>query len=74
MTRNFPEWQLMALWDVFINSDHNWVVESGYSINAFLSCIVWLVDDSMWKVKARDYEAKIAPIPKEISDIIKKNE
>lgn len=72
MTRNFPEWQLMALFDVFMEHESEWVSESGHSINAFLACIPWLVDDATWKMRARGYEVKLAPIPKEIGDIVKK--
>lgn len=71
-TRNYPEWQLMALWDEFINSENDWIKKTGYSINGFLGCIVWLVDAPGWKARAREYEEKIAPLPKEISEIIRK--
>ena len=70
MTHNFPEWQLMALFDVFIEDHSEWVAESGHSINAFLSCIVWLVDNDNWKMRAKEYEKKIAPLPKDIEKII----
>src|SRR5205814_2415286 len=71
-TRIFPEWQLMSLYDVFMMYTSEWVVNTGYSISGFLACLPWLVDDLNWKKKAREYEEKIAPIPKEIEEIIKK--
>lgn len=71
-TNSFMEWQLMALFDVFIDSQKEWVRGTGYSIGGFLSSLVWLVDDPNWKYRAKEYEEKIAPIPKEIGDIIKK--
>lgn len=63
----------MALWDVFIENDHNeWIQENGYSLGAFYACLPWLVDDSTWKMRARQYEVKIAPLPKEIEEVIRK--
>ena len=73
MTGNYPEWYLMALFDVFIQTDNNeWINDNGHSIGAFLSCVPWLVDDPNWKMRAREYESKIAPLPKGIEEIIKK--
>jgi hypothetical protein len=71
-TSSFMEWQLMSLYDVFIENESDWVRESGYSVGAFLACLPWLVDDKNWKMRAREYENKIAPLPKEIGDILKK--
>ena len=61
MTNNFKEWQLMALWDVFMGNNSEWVTESGYSINAFLSCLCWLIDDKDWKYRAQKYEERLCP-------------
>jgi hypothetical protein len=70
-TRVFPEWQLMALYDVFIENTGEWVVKSGYSVQAFISCLPWLVDDKYWKIRARSYEEKMVPaLPAEILDLI----
>lgn len=71
MTRNFPEWQMMALWDVYIKQDRNeWIEENGYSLSGFYACLPWLVDDANWKMHAKEYEEKIAPIDKEILKVI----
>ncbi len=69
--RNYPEWQLMSLWDEFINSDDEWAQKTGFSINGFLGCLVWLVDKPGWKARAREYELKIAPIDEEVLRIVK---
>lgn len=58
-TRNFQEWQLMSLWDVFIENDSEWVKKTGHSVNSFLSCLCWLVDDKYWKTNAKKYESKL---------------
>ena len=68
---SFQAWGLMSLFDVFMSSENDWVKKSGYSLNAFYSCLPWLVDDPGWKGRAREYENEIAPLPKEIADIIK---
>lgn len=59
-SRSFKEWGVMALWDVFIASDSDWVLKSGYSVGAFVKCIPWLVDDLTWKAKSKRYESQIA--------------
>lgn len=74
MTRNYPEWYLMALWDIYIETDTNeYINETGHSIPVFLNCICWLVDTPNWKMRAREYEKKIAPLPKGIEEVIKNN-
>jgi hypothetical protein len=70
-TRNFQEWQLMALWDVFMESNDEWVSKTGYSVGAFLGSLVWLIDNKSWKQRAKIYQDRIAPLPIEISRIIK---
>ena len=73
MTRTFPEWQMMSLWDVFMDTDTNeWINDNGHSIGAFFACLPWLVDDHNWRMRAKEYEKKIAPLPEGIEDIIKK--
>lgn len=71
-TSAFAEWQLMALYDVFIENTGEWVVKSGYSVQAFISCLPWLVDDKYWKIRARSYEEKLCPpLPPEILEAMK---
>lgn len=69
--RSFQEWGLMALWDVFAASQNEWVRKSGYSINAFIKCLPWLVDDKGWKIVARKYESEmIHPLPTELFTVV----
>ena len=69
---NFQEWGLCALWDCFMESDREWVVESGFSVSAFLSCLVWLVDNRTWKSRAEVYRKNMEePISEEMPDILK---
>src|SRR5438477_12504799 len=69
LKRNFPEWQIMSLWDEYIKSEDDWIKKTGYSINGFLACIVWLVDIPGWKARAKQYEANLAPYPVDIEKI-----
>ncbi len=72
LTRIYPEWQVMALWDVYLQQDNNeWINENGFSLNGFYACLPWLVDDPNWKYHAKEYEKKIVIIPKEIADVLK---
>lgn len=71
MTEIYPEWQLMSLWDVFMEAKSDWFDEAGKSISIFLSCLPWLVDDKRWKSRAREYELKMAPIDEEVLKVIK---
>lgn len=68
--RSFQEWGVMALWDVFLASDSDWVKKTGYSLDGFFRCLPWLVDDRGWKSKAAEYEKKLVPpAPKEIASL-----
>lgn len=70
LSRIFQEWGVMALWDVFLASEGEWVKKSGFSLSAFSKCVPWLVDNPTWKAQASSYEAKIAPpIPEPIRDL-----
>ncbi len=72
LSRIFKEWGVMALWDVFVASDNDWVRKSGFSIGAFVKCIPWLVDDGGWKVQASKYELElVGGCPREIVDLFK---
>ena len=69
--RSFQEWGLMALWDAFVASDSDWVRKSGYSINAFVKCLPWLVDDRGWKAAAKRYESEMAePLSTELFTVV----
>lgn len=67
----FPEWQLMALYDNFIESESDWVKnKSGYTIPSFLHCLNWLVDTPEWRDKSKRYAWKIAPIDPKILKVM----
>ncbi len=69
--RQFQEWGVMALFDAFMASESDWVRRSGYSIGAFVKCLPWLVDDPMWKMSAKDYEAEmVEPLPPDLFTVV----
>ena len=73
--KDFKVWGLMALWDAFLYSDNEWAKKTGYSINAFCACIVWLVDTPWWKDKSKRYENIISdPISNDILPLLTANE
>lgn len=70
-SRNFQEWGVMALWDVFMTEDSEFVKKSGYSLGAFFVCLPSLVDDKGWKSKAQGYESRICgKFPKDVNQVI----
>lgn len=56
MVNIYQPWGVMALWKVFLNSNDEWVVKTGYSFDAFSCKIPVLVDDPYWKNKAKEYQ------------------
>lgn len=63
---------LMALWDLYLIMDDNWVRTTGYSIEAFLHKIPVLVDDARWKsLKAKHDSNLFQPKLNSIGDVLK---
>lgn len=70
-TRNFQEWGIMALWDVFMRSNSDWVRKSGYSVSAFIKCLPWLVDDPGWKAQSQKYMNLMSvPMPDQLGELL----
>lgn len=63
---------IMALWDLYLQMDDDWVRKTGYSIEAFLHKIPVLVDDSRWKSLMAKHQSVIeTPKLNSIGDVLK---
>ncbi len=69
MVRHFEVWGVMALWDVYMSMDSEYIKKQGYAIYNFCRSIPWLTDKD-WKSRAQKYEKELCPpIKKEIQEL-----
>lgn len=62
--RNFGEWGVMALWDVYVNNADEYVQKKQFDIFTFTRSLPRLLDDGLFKMISRQYEAKLCgPLP-----------
>lgn len=62
--RIYDEWGVMSLWDIYLEQNHNEVIQkSGFSLSMFFRCLCWLVDNPRWKALAKRYEKEMCPPP-----------
>lgn len=54
----YSESQVMALWDVFLGLDNDWLKKVGHKITEFQRQIPMLLDKTDWKTKVKEYEDK----------------
>lgn len=71
VARTYQPWGVMALWDLYIASDDDFVRKSGYAFPVFLASIPRLVDDPVWKRSASRYELQLnGPIQEGLKEVL----
>lgn len=67
----YQPYGVMALWDLYINSDDVYAKNAGYSFEMFAAKLPSLVDDPIWKRGAKAYEEKLCgPIDPNIIKVL----
>lgn len=68
----YQESGLMALYDMFLESQSDWVKRTGHSLQAFFKCLPGLLDKGGWKARAEKYEkGMLPPVEPEVLELFK---
>jgi hypothetical protein len=70
-TKLYSPFGMMALWDLYLQMNDDWVRSTGFSVEAFLHKIPVLVDDARWKGLASKYESKFMKPVNSVGEILK---
>jgi len=55
----YQPYGVMALWDLYLGMDDQWVRGAGHSFEMFLAKIPALVDNPVWKIAAKKHEDRL---------------
>jgi hypothetical protein len=60
LARGYSAWEVMALWDLYLDSDSWWALKTGWSVYGLIRDVGRLMDDRRLKAYARQHEENLA--------------